>query len=114
MIYRDKAIDFRHHRDLRGGVGLGRTSQDFVPFLIDAGLVQSSECASQEAIEVFIHHRPRAYRRKRNAPHLEGVVKPAPPADRKDLLVPAVVLEMMNDDCEPSPSDAPAFPKLYS
>ena len=92
MIYRDKALAFTHHRDLRGVVASGRISQDFVPFLIDAGLVPSFECVSQKTIEVFIHRQPLAYRRKRNAPHLEGVVKPATLATVKDLLVPAVLL----------------------
>ena len=108
MIYRDKALAFTHHRDLRGVVASGRISQDFVPFLIDAGLVPSSECASQKTIEVFIHRQPLAYRRKRNAPHLEGVVKPATPANFEDLLVPAVFLEMMSDVYESPHPDAPA------
>ena len=107
MIYRDKALAFRHHRDLRGVVASGRVSQDFVPFLIDAGLVPSSESASQKTIEVFIHRPPLAYRRKRNAPHLEGVVKSATPANFKDLLVPAVFLEMMSDVYESPPPTPP-------
>ena len=108
MIYRDKALAVRHHLDLRGVVGPGRISQDFVPFLIDAGLVPSLECASQQPIEELIHQQPLAYRRKRNAPHLEGVVKPATLANVKDLLVPAVLLEMMSGVYESRHPDAPA------
>ena len=59
---------------------------------MDAGLVPSFDGEPQETIEVFIRHAPLAPRRKRNAPRLKGVVKPAAHAHDKDLVVPAVAL----------------------